>query len=95
MLWMIYGKQRSIVKISFFWYLILNRILIRVDFTKHEVLVSVHKLICSLRFSEEEDSEHLFYSCSISNPIWIETCDWLEMDLANHTCDWFKIVQIW
>lgn len=64
----------------FGWRLILNKLPTRMELAKRGIIGGAHNMVCHLWFLKDEDVEHLFCSCSISNFLWNSSCLWIGVD---------------
>ncbi|XP_058734304.1 uncharacterized protein LOC131606034 [Vicia villosa] len=66
----------------FGWRLLLDKLPTKVNFSKREILSTPIEIVCPFCGLEEEDSDHLFASCSVTFLWWTKFCDWLGFDTA-------------
>ncbi|XP_058775771.1 uncharacterized protein LOC131650046 [Vicia villosa] len=78
-------------KIKIFgWRLMLNRLPVREQLAKRNVIHRDEDKICVFCSAESEDMEHLFFKCPFSKKIWKNICWWLDVQMegelvgANH-----------
>lgn len=77
-------RQKVPSKIALFcWRLILNRLPTIINLARRGILVCVHDLVFPLCFLFDEDLEHLFGGCVVSNLWWNIFCRWLHVDLVD------------
>ncbi|XP_058750086.1 uncharacterized protein LOC131623077 [Vicia villosa] len=73
----------------FGWRLLLNRLPTKVNLARRKILVYLSLLLCPFCGLEEETSEHLFASCSVSLHWWNLLCVWLRFDVASFSGNFF------
>ncbi|XP_058760442.1 uncharacterized protein LOC131633769 [Vicia villosa] len=75
-------KTKIPSKVSIFgWSLILNKIPTRKNLASRGILLGPDNLVCPLCLLAEEDTNHLFGSCSVTLWWWNSFLDWLRIDV--------------
>ncbi|XP_058768043.1 uncharacterized protein LOC131641756 [Vicia villosa] len=63
----------------FGWKLLLDKLPIKVNLVKRNILLASTEILCPFCGLEEEDLDHLFASCPTTSLWWTKMCDWIGL----------------
>jgi hypothetical protein len=88
-LWKIDAPSKALV---FGWRFMLNKLPMRTTLLHRGILLTSHEWSCIFCLQNEEEKNHLFFSCPFSRGIWAAVYNWIGKSIPVGAVGWHNFL---